>query len=55
MDDGRFNKIANVIPGDEDRVSLAKKFEACMKIKKFQYKIFTDFEDAIEWLSDVKS
>ena len=49
------NKIANVIPNDEDRVSLAKNFEACMKIKKFQYRFFTEFEHAIEWLSDVKS
>ena len=48
------NKIANVIPNDEDRVFVAENFEACMKIKKFQYKFFTDFEQAIEWLSDVR-
>ena len=47
------NKIANVVPSDADRVSLAKKFEACMNIKHFQYRFFTEFEHAIEWLSDV--
>ena len=49
------NKIANVVPSDAERVSVAEKFEACMKIKKFQYRFFTDFEDAIEWLSDIKT
>jgi hypothetical protein len=48
------NKIANVVPNDANRVSIAERFEACMNINKFQYKFFTSFEDAIEWLSDVK-
>jgi hypothetical protein len=47
------NKIANVIPTDENRASLAKKFELCMNIKNINWKFFTDFEQAIEWLSDV--
>jgi hypothetical protein len=47
------NKIANVIPTDENRASLAKKFELCMNFKNINYKFFTDFEQAIEWLSDV--
>jgi len=46
------NKIANVVPSDANRVSIAKQFEACMNIKNFQYKFFTEFEHAIEWLSD---
>jgi hypothetical protein len=46
------NKIANVIPDDEERVNIAKKFKACMDLKYFQYEFFTDFESAIEWLSD---
>jgi hypothetical protein len=46
------NKIANVIPNNEKRVSIAKKFKACMDLKDFQYEFFTDFESAIEWLSD---
>ena len=48
------NKIANVIPDDTDRKPLAKKFEICMNIKGVNYKFFTDFEDAIEWLADAK-
>jgi hypothetical protein len=48
------NKIANVVPNDANRVSIAEKFEVFMNINKFQYKFFTSFEDAIEWLSDVK-
>jgi hypothetical protein len=48
------NKIASLVPRDKKRVSIAERFEACMKIKEFQYRFFTDFEDAIEWLSDVK-
>ncbi len=42
------NKIANVVPSDAERVSMAEKLEACMKIEKFQYRFFTNFEDAIE-------
>jgi len=47
------NKIANVIPHDANRVAGAEQFEACMQIKEFQYKFFTEFEHAIEWLSDI--
>lgn len=47
------NKIANVVPGNADRVALAEQFQNCMNIKQFHYKFFTDFEQAIEWLSDV--
>ena len=48
------NKIANVIPIDKDRVSVAEKVEAAIQIKGIHYKFFTDFEEAIEWLSDIK-
>ena len=48
-----FNyKIANVIPSDVNCVDLAKKVEACMTIKDVQYRFFTQYEQAIEWLSD---
>jgi hypothetical protein len=47
------NKIANIIPGDSDRVEMAQRFKACMTIKEFRYKFFTNFEDAVEWLSEV--
>ena len=47
------SKIANVIPEDENRISIAKKSESSIQIKGIKYKFFTDFEAAIEWLSDV--
>ena len=46
------NKMASVIPNDEAGISTARKLKACMNIKGFQFQYFTDFEDAIEWLSD---
>ena len=46
------NKIANVIPSDTERIALAKKFEAALQLKGLQYKFFTDFENAIDWLSE---
>lgn len=46
------NKIANVIPDDEERIAKAKKFKAILVEKGFHYSFFTDFESAIEWLSD---
>jgi hypothetical protein len=54
---GRFksvftNKMASVIPNDEEIISTAKKLKACMNIKGFQFQFFTAFENAIEWLSD---
>jgi len=54
MPSGFKNKIANVIPNDANRKSLAKKFELCMNLKKINYKFFTDFEEAIEWLADAR-
>ena len=46
------NKIANVIPNNEERLSIAKRFHSCMVLKGFSYEVFTEFEKAIEWLSD---
>ena len=48
------NKIANVIPGDEDRLILAHQIKSCMEIQGFKYEIFADYENAIEWLSDIE-
>ncbi len=49
-----FNKkIANVVPNNAEHISTAEILEACMNLKNFQFKYFTDFEIAIEWLSDV--
>ena len=46
------NKIANVIPDNEERLRTARRFHSCMVLKGFSYEIFTDFEKALEWLSD---
>jgi hypothetical protein len=49
------NKIANIIPEDKDRITIAEKAEAVIRLGGIEYKFFTDFEAAIEWLSDIKS
>ena len=46
-------KIANVVPNEEKRLAIAKTFEASMQLQGFDLKVFTSFEDAIEWLSEV--
>ncbi len=46
------NKIASVIPDDDARLVIAEKFKACLDIQGFEYDYFTDFEAAIEWLSE---
>ena len=48
------NKIANVIPSDKDRLEIANQIKSCMDIQGFKYEIFTDYENAIEWLSDIE-
>ena len=46
------NKIANVVPDDDERLAIAKHFKACLDIEGFDYSFFTEFESAIEWLSE---
>ena len=46
------NKIANIIPDDQKRMIIANRLKACMDIQGFEYEIFTDYESAIEWLSE---
>ncbi len=46
------NKIASVIPDDDARLVIAENFKACLDIQGFEYDYFTDFEAAIEWLSE---
>jgi len=48
------NKIANIVPDDPERMSIAYRFKACMDIQGFEYEIFTDYESAIEWLSQTE-
>lgn len=47
-----INKIASLIPEDPMRLSIAKKVRASMQVKGLKYQYFTDFEQAIEWLSN---
>jgi hypothetical protein len=47
-------KIANVVPGDEKRLAIAKQFEASLQIHGIRYRVFTGFEDAVDWLSDIR-
>jgi len=46
------NKMATVISNEEEQITSARRFKECLKIKGFQFEFFTDFEKAIEWLSD---
>ncbi len=46
-------KMANVVPNDEKRLAIAKQFETSMQFQGFDFKVFTSFEDAIDWLSEV--
>ena len=46
-------KLANLLPDDEKRLLTAKQLKVLMDLEGFQYEIFTSFEDAVEWLSDI--
>jgi hypothetical protein len=48
------NKIANIIPDDPERMTIATRFKACMDIQGFEYEVFNDYESAIEWLSQTE-
>jgi hypothetical protein len=48
------NKIANIVTDDPERMKIASRFKACMDIQGFEYEIFTDYESAIEWLSQTE-
>lgn len=50
-----LSKIANIVPKDEARLSIANTAEAAINLKGIKYKIFTEFEDAIEWISKTKN
>jgi hypothetical protein len=45
------SKVANLIPADGDRMSLAKVMEKCLRSQGLNYKVFSDYEEAIEWLA----
>ena len=48
------NKIAGVIPEDPERIDRAEFFKIGMKAGGFLFDFFTDFEKAIEWLSEIE-
>ena len=45
------NKMAVLMPTDEDRLANAKRVHRAMDSNGFKFNYFTDYEDAIEWLS----
>ncbi len=47
-------KIANVIPDDPARIRIAKRFKALLDLQSLRYEVFTSFEQAIEWLSEIE-
>jgi hypothetical protein len=48
------NKIANIIPDDQERMKIASRFKSGMVLQGFRYEVFTDYESAIEWLSETE-
>lgn len=52
---GFKNRIASVVPDNDERLRIARQFHSCMVLKGFSYEVFTDFEKTIEWLADTPS
>ena len=48
------NKIAAVIPKTPERIKRGEFFKTGMKATGFLFDYFTDFEKAIEWLSEIE-
>ena len=48
------NKIAVIVPDTEDRMAKAEFMRTCMHLQGFQWEFFMAYEDAIDWLSDIK-
>jgi hypothetical protein len=53
-EDAFHNKIAVIIPDTPERIKRAKFFMASLGEIKFSIDYFTDFEDAIDWLSTIQ-
>ncbi len=45
------NRVATVISPDEKRLEVANKMKACLVIMGFQYEVFTDYDEALDWLA----
>ena len=48
------NKIGVVIPNDPERIERGEFLKTNMTVKGFLFDYFTDFEKAIEWLSEIE-
>ena len=48
------NKIAVIIPGGEERMAKAEFMRTCMHLHGFQWEFFMAYEDAIDWLSEIR-
>ena len=46
------NRVAVVIPPDEKRFEVATKMKACLVIMGFHYEVFTDYDQALAWLTN---
>lgn len=52
--DAFHNKIAVIIPNTPDRIKRANFFMESLGEMKFSFDYFTDYEDAIDWLSTIQ-
>ena len=50
---GFSGKIANLIPADPEREHTAKMVESLMQVENIDYRYFTDYEAATDWLADI--
>ena len=48
------HKIAVIIPDTAERMARAEFMRSCMHLKGFQWEFFMAYEDAIDWLSEIK-
>jgi hypothetical protein len=48
------NKIAVIIPDTEERMAKAEFMRTCMHLQGFQWEFFMAYEDAIDWLSEIR-
>ncbi|MDJ0874433.1 MAG: STAS/SEC14 domain-containing protein [Desulfobacterales bacterium] len=46
------NRVATVIPPEENRYAVANKMKACLVIMGFHYEVFTDYDQALAWLAE---
>lgn len=49
------HKIAVIIPDTLERKAKAQFMRTCMHLKGFQWEFFTTFEDAFDWLSEIRA